>query len=227
MIRDVLNQILLNISKQYPIIGRGINMYSFIETNHVLNSSTFERRYVDYVNGKFWSRNWEQEGADPSRMRREYPFVTLENVSMVRPEYGQGCGTYEFWVMVGDQIQCPDCPERSEVDIYSDLYLRANHIMNEVYSTFEWTDGTKTIYATKKYVTYWQGKGQLTGMKQGKRVVNESQEEIRITANNIGHADGIVAVSFKFTATEKIPEINFNYDPVVPDQIGEVKCDVC
>lgn len=227
MIRDVLNSILLNIAKQYPLSKRGINMYSFIETNNVLNSATFERTYIDYTNNKFWSRNWEQEGADPSRMRREYPFITLENVSMSRPDYGRNCGIYEFWVMIGDQIQCRDCPERSETDIYSELYVKANHIINELYDTFEWSDGVKIIYATKNYVTYWRGKGELISMKQGKRVVSDSQDEIKITATNIGHADGIIAVSFKFVAMEKIEGISFNYDQVIPELKGEVKCDLC
>lgn len=222
-----MNRVLLNIAKQYPIEGRGINMYSFIETNHILNSATFDKIYIDYTNDKFWSRNWEQEGADPSTMRREYPFVTLENVSMTRPEYGGRCGTYEFWVMVGDQLQCRDCPERSEADIYSELYVKASQIMNELYDTFEWSDGVETIYATKSYVDYWQGKGELLAMKKGKRLVNESQEEIRISATNIGHADGVVAVSFRFTATDKIPSVSFDYDQVKPEGLGNVRCDVC
>lgn len=230
MIREIINSILINIAKQYPINTgkRPINMFAFMEDSKVLTSTTFEKIYIDYVNNKFWSRDWEQEGADPSTMRREYPFMTLENVSVTKENINAKCSGFEFWVMIGDQLICKDCPERSEADIYSDLYEKANQVMMELYSTYEWTNGSKTIYATKKYVDYWQSLDQLTDYKKGNRVIDENLEQVKISATNLGIADNVVAVSFRFMAYEKSNAIDFNYDPVKPENlIGFTKCESC
>lgn len=230
MIRDIVNSIILNIAKQYPLQDnrRQINMYAFMNEGKVLTSPTMDKAYIDYVNGLFWARDWEQEGADPSTLRREYPFMTLENVSISKDSFSDKQEQYEFWVLIGDQLQCAGCPERSETDIYSELYTKASNVMMELSQTYSWTDGENIVYATKKYVDYWQSKGELIGYNKGTKILSDSIERIKINASNLNLPDGVISVAFSFTVCSKLDSVEFNYEPTVPSNlIGMVKCDTC
>ena len=230
-IREIVNNVLLNIAKYYPLTDTdAINMYAFMSgfAGRLLNSPQFDKTYTDYTTGKFWSREWEQSGADPSAMRREYPFMTLENVKIMKRNGLTGCTCYEFWVLIGDQLECDGCAARSEVDIYTALFTKANAVLKELNEVYAYTYDGSTKYLSKNYVNYWQTKNPDFAPVKGPKLLDDNFNKIDIQATDLGNADGVIGVAFNFVVCGPASTTAFNYEPTPPaDNIGTTKCEIC
>ena len=66
--------------------------------------------YGDYKAGRFFSRNWEASGADPSKMVFEYPGLVIEETLSYTDEINSDREELELNIIALDRNTCENCP---------------------------------------------------------------------------------------------------------------------
>ena len=90
--------------------GLQINTFGLVDSIPDLAHESLGYSFQDYLNGHFWSRYWVGNGADPERIKADFPALYVEvtdarQICIDDPEFEQ-----RFSILVIDKIKCDDCP---------------------------------------------------------------------------------------------------------------------
>lgn len=124
MDKNILISIFLQISKDMAYeAGLQINSFGVLDDPPDLVHDSFGFSYDDYNNGEFWSRVWEGNGADPAKVKGDFPVLFVEEgpteISCIE-ETGY---TVTWYIMVLDKILCETCPPEI---VRTPLQVKAN-----------------------------------------------------------------------------------------------------
>lgn len=117
--------------------GLQVNSFIVVDQAPDLRQNSFGKTYTDYLNGRFWSRDWVNEGAAPDKIYATYPALFLEpqNAQLFDPDSENANYTFSFLLV--DKIDCDTCPgdqlrSGDRVQDYTRIMLR--NFINELSS---------------------------------------------------------------------------------------------
>ncbi len=91
--------------------------------------------YGDYKAGRFFSRNWEAAGSDPSKMVFEYPGLVIEEIGSYTDAIESDRIYLELNIIAFDRNTCENCPPEvlgTESTFENALYILRSFIMELV-----------------------------------------------------------------------------------------------
>lgn len=120
--------------------------------------------YGDYKAGRFFSRNWEAAGSDPSKMVFEYPGIVIQETGAYSNDIKSDKIYLDLLVVAFDRNACENCPPEvlgTESTFENTLYLLRSFIRQLLdHSVFAYTQGE-----------YWQTMNESIWKR-----VNESED---------------------------------------------------
>ena len=109
--------------------------------------------YGDYKAGRFFSRNWDAAGSDPSKMFFEYPGIVIQETGAYTNSIKSDRIYLDLLVVAFDRNTCENCPPEvlgTESTFENTLYLLRSFIRQLLdHSVFAYTQGE-----------YWQTPGE-------------------------------------------------------------------
>lgn len=101
--------------------------------------------YGDYKAGRFFSRNWEASGSDPSKMQFEYPGIVIQETGANTDSIKSDRINLDLLVVAFDRNTCENCPTEvlgSESTFENTLYILRSFIRQLLdHSSFSYTQG--------------------------------------------------------------------------------------
>lgn len=156
------------IARTYPRLDcGGINGFGTLHDGSIL-SSNIGKTIADYDIGAFWSRDWEESGADTNGLCLEYPALLLEQKTAMIPNLLHKEYCEDFILLLCGRFDCPDCPDtgcnRTKDQVIQDTKDTLFDIIDEFlsYRTYECTeevDGESVSYSK------WMSDGEYQWMK--------------------------------------------------------------
>jgi hypothetical protein len=167
---DLFNICIQILKDWIPAPGLRINSFVVVDQAPDLRTNSFGKTYTDFLNGRFWARDWVNEGAEPGNIYATYPALFLEpqNAQLFDPE--SESANYTFTFLVVDKINCDSCPNdqlRSgdRVQDYTRIMLR--NFIKELSSyelvNYDLGDGPADYWASAGRLEYLQAEGLISG----------------------------------------------------------------
>lgn len=90
--------------------GHSVNSMAVIDSFPDLKNNSFGKTYTDYLNSRFWARDWEASGADPTAIYANFPVLFIEPrpISILKPDAESQI--YSWYLLLVDKIDCSSCP---------------------------------------------------------------------------------------------------------------------
>lgn len=151
----------------FPLDG-----FAFPDSLPDWQSATLGLNYLDYEQGRFWSRGWIDKGANPDDQKFEYAGIILEQKDWISDRLDMKSGTYVFYLVSIDRIGCPQCPDdcdRTKGRIRNELFHIHRWILNQFFASAEfeyYIDGQKFVtWSTVEKMEKLQAAGKLTSFQ--------------------------------------------------------------
>lgn len=115
--------------------GLQLNTFAVLDDAPDLVHDAMGFTYDNYLAGEFWSRFWVGNGADPAKIKADFPVLFVEEGAITQEcadswEYRQ-----EWPVLVIDKIECTSCPpgeDRSAETIKANTRTMLRNWLKEV-----------------------------------------------------------------------------------------------
>lgn len=126
--RKSIRGILLQIAKDFPFSDtKMINSFANVDEPLDLALETFGLSYSDFINGDFWSRTWVNGGADPNKVKGEFPIQFMEHKQTIVPCLDEPDDeTIIVHLGIADKFEpCDGCPPgtfRTKEQVIQDTY---------------------------------------------------------------------------------------------------------
>ena len=136
---SILRQIVID----YPAddLCRRINTFTTYHQPSDYNTANFGKKYEDYQNGHFWSRDWVYAGADPGDIQKQYPLLHTEHTRSTIIDFDANSWSQEFWIVVSDIYDCEDCDaacRRTRDQVEHDAEVMLMNVLLEAYQYQKW-----------------------------------------------------------------------------------------
>ena len=112
--------------------------------------------YGDYKAGRFFSRNWEAAGSDPSKMVFEYPGLVIEETASYTDSINSDRIYLELNIIALDRNTCENCPPEvlgGESTFENSLYIIRSFI-RELFEHEVFTNNTDEFWMTQHEANY-------------------------------------------------------------------------
>ena len=238
MTKEVIKEIFRNIVRTWPDTGCSRpNTFFIIDDGTEFETENLKATYRDYERGDFWSRDWVLSGAHPDELRKQYPIVGIEQKRVSGEDMFVRSVCYEYWVVIVDQPDCPDCPEecqRTKDEVDSDLFANAVILLQELKNYKLYSVNKDSVimdmWLTPEQVSYMLSEGIITEANEQCRDIrlNIQSSPLDIRSTSLGLTDGARAVSFSISFCDcPVYKPDFDYSFVAPAEKGTTKCSTC
>lgn len=112
--------------------------------------------YGDYKAGRFFSRNWDAAGADPSKMFFEYPGLVIEETGSYTDSITRDRIYLELNIIALDRNKCENCPPEvlgGESTFEDSLFILKSFIRELMDQEVFW-DGTDEFWFSQPEANY-------------------------------------------------------------------------
>ena len=112
--------------------------------------------YGDYKAGRFFSRNWEAAGSDPSNMFFEYPGLIIEETLSYTDKINSDRIYLELNIIALDRNKCENCPPEvlgGESTFENSLFILKSFI-RELMDQEVFTDNTNEFWFSRPEANY-------------------------------------------------------------------------
>jgi hypothetical protein len=188
--------------------------------------------YGDYKAGRFFSRNWDASGSDPSKMFFEYPGIVIQETGAYTNSIKSDRIYLDLLVVAFDRNTCENCPPEvlgTESTFENTLYLLRSFIREllkhelTVFETGEfWMTYHEAAYAVTKGAVFVEYPGELL---ESFIIAPERWKFTKYSDGAIGGARGY-AVEFTIQVCETI-ETRMKYSDPTSSVVPVTNCESC
>jgi len=212
------------------IKGQQINTVFIIDRMPDIRQDSLGATYKDFLDGRFWSREWVKTGANPTNLKAQWPILIIERQPIQIECMDSQDMTQTLAFLIIDQIGCDNCPQddRTGAQVSDSTLQMLRQFFLEAYSyqlcevdrspdpnTFEWlSEGRQDYYAT-------QGLTIQATFEDYASFVNPNPIEV----TEWGESDDIRGhfANIEFNICKSIPQ-NFNYNQATIDKLATTVC---
>ncbi len=222
MTLETLDQICIQV-----IMDMGYIKYKQINTIFItdrmpdLRQDSIGATYQDYLDGKFWSREWVATGATSGKLKAQFPILLIQQslIDIECIDDKDGIYTYDFLLI--DKVGCDNCPkpaERVPHKVKANTLEMLRAFLNELYTYKLWEFERSPDPNTFE----WVSKGRFESMTNPPNSIPfvQSFEELRsfvepdpLRFQDWGNVDDLRGywTTIKFSFCESVPG-SFNYN---------------
>lgn len=223
---EVFLQILRQIVIDFPhSTTRQLNSMALVYDWPDLRTASWGKTYADYLAGHFYSRSWENAGANPDTISGQFPALFVEPGDVVASMLNN-VRSNRFTLLFVAQKDCEGCGVRSAENVRQNLLTMIDAFFHEL-STYQ--------KVTIDSVEMWASTGRITYLLNDGAEVEEYLEMIGSylepgeyqIKNWLGMPDLVGAYVEIEVETCEENGIEFNYEHPVIDKLAVVKCKNC
>ena len=223
---EIFLQILRQIAIDFPHhTTRQLNSMALVYDWPDLRTPSWGKTYVDYLAGHFYSRAWENGGANPDTIHGQFPALFVEPGDVTANNIGS-TKTNRFTLLFVAQKDCQDCEVRSAEAVRQDLLVLIQAFFEELHTYNRVTIDDADMWLSSGRLAYLIDEG--AEVDQYHEMIGAYLEpgEYRIK-NWLGMPDLVGAyVEIELETCEET-EIEFTYEHPVIDALAVVKCKTC
>jgi hypothetical protein len=216
-----------------------INTFAVVDDGVNLNHASFGKAFKDYQDGKFFSRTWYNQGADPNNIKGEFPVLIVEQRRVILDCLDSDQYAIPFDFVIVDKLPCDTCDYRSPDKVSDDALVMLRRFFKELlnyrlysYQKDDGGGGEETVKA-------WYTEGRMNhllandddvlsinGWDKDLRGMLLTDENITVTQwgnfeKKRGHVSNLTFVVCNSDTGD------FEYDKGEPDQISRTICKNC
>lgn len=237
--------ILRSIVIHYPDNDCCYGLDTFAEITHPdqIVSENFGKTFQDYEDGKFYSKEWVDSGADDSKIKGGWGRLLVDQTTM---QMSTSCtaknDTDTWWIVIALHKKCPTCnKEYTESALVAQLRKMVKNVWNEFkkYCLYENLDKTDK---DGNFETYWLTPKHVEVLNQCEgwdlvptRCKSKICDWIVQGVVNVGDAkkeysNNSCSMLFSFSTKgclEEAIKMNYKKDEIKPSHLARARCSVC
>lgn len=221
---EILRQVVVDFDE---VERRQVNSFALVWDWPNLQTPSWGKVYEDYLSGHFWSRHWENEGANPDTLRGDWPAVFVEPGEVVKDLFGDR-EVMKFTILFIDKKDCEGCGVRSAEDVRQGLLDMIGSFLKELRSYIKVEVDEVEMWVSLGRLVYMLDELMLDVVETGESIGGHLQVDNEVVVKNWAPMGDLVGMFFELEVDLcNELESGFKYDREVLERLAVVKCKNC
>lgn len=230
MTAETFLQILRQIVIDFPHSDtRQLNSMALVYDWPDLRTPSWGKTYADYLAGHFYSRSWENAGADPDTISGQFPALFIEPGDVIVNSARLNNSKYKtnlFTLLFVAQKDCEGCQIRSAETVRQNLLQMIQAFFEELQTYSLVTIDSIDMWLSSGRLQYLIDEG-ATVDNYGETIQSYLEPADYQVKNWLGMPDLVGAYVELELETCEETEIQFTYDHPIIDNLAVVRCKNC
>lgn len=213
--------------------GIQINTFFQIDRFPDLNNEALGANMSDFNDGRFWSRDWANSGADPNAICAQWPIAIIEDQDITAPDLNYDAYILTIDLVLLDRVGCDTCPDfekRTAAKVQDNMFNSIRALIKEImsYQYVEIEDGgeTRMEWASEGLQAYYQTQDQRILNQMDSFETSITTQTFTFTERGIGDQIRGWGITLQLELCEQ-PDAPWKYPISSPTPISTQLCDNC